>query len=64
MLIGLRVANGMAEVYSNHLALEPGKSIELSFAIDSETSGKGYWGFINRLRRRWLGDKTLTAPAP
>ena len=64
LLIGLRVANGMAEMYSNQLALPPGKSIELAFAIDSETSGKGYWGFINRLRRRWLGDNTLTAPAP
>ncbi|MBR7144614.1 MAG: hypothetical protein IKD10_06690 [Lentisphaeria bacterium] len=64
LLVGLRANGGTAEFYSNQLALPPGKSIELAFAINCETSGKGYWGFINRLRRRWLGTETLSAPAP
>ncbi len=62
LLVSLRAAAGVTEIYSNHLGLEPGKSIKLEFSIDSEKDGRGYWGFINRLRKRWLGDDTLTAP--
>lgn len=64
LLMGLRASGGIGELYSTQLALEPGKSIEFDLTIDPETGKQGYWGFINRLRRRWLGDDTITAAAP
>ena len=51
-----------AELYTNVLALAPGKSIALEFSVAPIAEG-GYWTFINDLRRRWnLNSITATAP--
>ncbi|MBO4512313.1 MAG: hypothetical protein J5746_06075, partial [Victivallales bacterium] len=53
LLMGLNASGGVAEIYSDQLALEPGKSITFQLRILPQSSGEGYWGFINQLRQMW-----------
>lgn len=53
----------LGEIYSNWLALQPGKSIDFELSITPVTDGGGYWSFINSVRRRWGMNRT-TMPAP
>jgi hypothetical protein len=63
LLAGWRGMSDLGEVYSNWLALEPGKSIEFELSITPVSDGGGYWSFLNSLRRRWDVNRT-TMPAP
>lgn len=63
LLAGWRGMSDLGEVYSNWLALEPGKSIEFELSITPVSDGGGYWSFLNDLRRRWDVNRT-TMPAP
>ncbi len=50
------------EIYTTTLALAPKCSLAMNYSIDAFAKG-GYWGFINRQRRRWhIG--SVTAPYP
>jgi hypothetical protein len=63
LLAGWRGMSDLGEVYSQWLALHPGKSIDLELSITPVTDGGGYWSFINGVRRRWDVSKA-TMPAP
>ena len=60
-LIGsVKTSNTETEIFAAHFALAPKCSLTLVYTIDLFTEG-GYWGFVNRLRRRWnIG--AVTAP--
>lgn len=51
-LMSLRERGGVAELYSECLALDAGASIDFSLTITPVRQG-GYWAFINDVRRRW-----------
>ncbi|HQM50625.1 MAG TPA: hypothetical protein PLJ71_18200 [Candidatus Hydrogenedentes bacterium] len=51
-LMSLRERGGVAEVYSECLALDAGACIELKLTITPVKQG-GYWTFMNDVRRRW-----------
>ena len=53
LLMGLRCGAGVGEIFSETLALAPGKSIDFRLAISPVTDGGGYWSFINGVRARW-----------
>jgi hypothetical protein len=53
LLFWMQAQAGVGEIYSHTLALAPGASIDFSLSIDPVRGGESYWGFINRLRRRW-----------
>ena len=55
--------NAGVEIFSQQLALPPGKSIELSLVINPITSSGGYWDFINNVRERWKLN-SFTMPRP
>ncbi len=52
LIAGATSGNGMAELYSNTLALAPKTSRTFHYTV-SGVSKNGYWGFINALRKRW-----------
>jgi len=52
LLMWLWAHGGVAEVYSETLALAPGSSVDFELTITPVGDG-GYWTFINALRRRW-----------
>jgi len=52
LLMGLRTGGGLGEVFSETLALAPGKSIDLRLTVAPVTDGGGYWSFINGVRER------------
>lgn len=48
-----------AQVQSRNLALAPGKSIDFTMSIDTQSTSS-YWDFINGLRQRWkVNDVTI-----
>ncbi|NUQ65587.1 MAG: hypothetical protein HUU20_24220 [Pirellulales bacterium] len=57
LLHSQRAAGDGAEVYTNCLALAPGKSLDLEMTITPVPQG-GYWAFINSVRRRWGANAT------
>lgn len=63
LLAGFNGMSDLGEIYSNWLALQPGKSIDFELSITPVTDGGGYWSFINSVRRRWGMNRT-TMPAP
>ncbi len=52
LIAGAASGNGMAEIYSNTLALAPKTSRTFHYTV-SGVSQNGYWEFINALRKRW-----------
>ena len=52
LLLALRAPGHVGDIYTNCLALAPGRSLDLEMTISPVVSG-GYWSFINALRRRW-----------
>ncbi len=52
LICGANSAFGMAELYTGHFAVAPGTSQKLFFSV-TPTAQKGYWEFINGLRKRW-----------
>ena len=63
LLMSLRCASGVGELYTNQLALAPGQSITWTFTVDADTDG-GYYAFLNRLRGRWGLNGRVTMLAP
>ncbi|HEY3297189.1 MAG TPA: hypothetical protein VGK34_00925, partial [Armatimonadota bacterium] len=63
LLMSLRSQGGIAEIYSENLALAPNSSIDFELTISPVIDGGGYWTFINTLRERW-GLNRLTAERP
>ncbi len=63
LLIGMRSGGGVADLYSETLALAPGASIDFEISITPVTDGGGYWTFINSLRERW-GVNGITCERP
>lgn len=53
LLMWLRARTGVGELYSETLALAPGKSIDFELTLTPVRDGGGYWSFINSVRRRW-----------
>ena len=53
LLMWLRAAGGVGEIYSESLALPMGASIDFAMTIAAVRDGGGYWSFINHVRRRW-----------
>jgi hypothetical protein len=63
LLLSLRALGHVGELYTNCLALAPGKSLDLEMTITPVPGGGGYWGFINALRRRWgVNGPTMERP--
>ncbi len=52
LICGGNSAYGMAEFYTGCFALAPGSSRKLFYTV-TPVSKKGYWEFINGVRRRW-----------
>jgi hypothetical protein len=52
LLLGLRGHGGLGELFTETLALAPGKSIELDLTLTPVTES-GYWSFVNAVRERW-----------
>ena len=63
LLMALRESGGLAELYSETLALAPGASVDFDLTVDPVIEGDGYWSFINNTRDRW-GVNGTAAPAP
>ena len=53
LLLAMRAQAGVAEMYSQSLALAPGASIDFTFTITPVEKDGTYWTFINALRQRW-----------
>jgi len=53
LLSRLSREGGMAELYTQDLALPPGGSIDIALTATPVRDGGGYWTFINRVRQRW-----------
>ena len=62
LLMWSRVQGGVAEIYSEALALAPGSRIDFALTVTPVASA-GYWGFINSVRQRW-GVNGYTVPWP
>lgn len=57
-----KISGGIAEIYTQSLALAPGKSLQFTISLTPEAE-KGYWGFINGVRKRWkLNDFCVPRP--
>jgi hypothetical protein len=63
LLMALRESGGLAEIYSETLALAPGSSVDFELTVEPVVDGGGYWSFINSVRNRW-GVNGTPAPAP
>lgn len=53
LLMAARNTGGIAEVYSETLALPAKGRIDFDLTITPVTDGGGYWSFINSVRKRW-----------
>jgi hypothetical protein len=63
LVMALRESGGLAEIYSDTLALAPGASVDFELTLEPVTEGGGYWTFISNVRDRW-GVNGIAAPAP
>lgn len=62
LLMATRTRGGVAELYSDTLALAPGCCVDFALSIAPVRDG-GYWGFINGVRSRWgLNGLPLRSP--
>ena len=62
LLGSIKTTPADTEIYSANFALAPKCSLAMNYSIEAFATG-GYWGFINRQRRRWhIG--SVTAPYP
>lgn len=63
LLHAFRALGPVGEIFTNGLALAPGKSLDLVTTITPLAAGGGYWGFINALRQRWgVNGPTMERP--
>jgi len=62
LLTGMRWGQGVGEIFTQHLALAPGKSVVLDFTITLVSDKGGYWSFINSVRKRWEVKGTAEIP--
>lgn len=53
LLSRLSREGGVAEIYTQDLALPPSGSIDITLTATPVRDGGGYWTFVNRVRRRW-----------
>ena len=53
LLVRMRHAGGVGDIYSVDLALPPGGSIDFDLTVQLVEDDGGYWTFINDVRRRW-----------
>jgi hypothetical protein len=58
LVMSLLALGDVGEIYSQQLALAPGKRMDLRWTIDAVDDGGGYWSFINHVRRRWGVNRT------
>jgi hypothetical protein len=63
LLMGVHGYAALGEVFSETLALAPGKSIDFDLSLTPVSDGGGYWSFINGVRRRW-GVNGITQERP
>ena len=63
LLMGLRGHAALGEVFSETLALAPGKSVDFELSLTPVNDCGGYWSFINEVRKRW-GVNGITQERP